>query len=205
MSDLCRVKILARMLCGNYLFLSSGYNPDLLDEVWTRLRQKLTIVTTQFGFFFVLYFSFQEMMPMVFKHMPAGASSVQLMHYGQMKKSGRFAQFNFGPEENFQRYGTPIPNNYPLQRITAPVVLHYSLNDFFVSKRGVLRLQSKLSNSYLNEIKDPTFNHIDYVYAKRVERILYDFVLELFHRSDMNERIVLWAWWIKRIYLALLP
>lgn len=128
---------------------------------------------------------------MVFKHVPAGGSSVQLMHYGQIKKTGRFAQFDFGPEENFQRYGTPISNNYPLHRISAPVVLHYSMNDFFSSKRGVLRLQSKLSNSYLNEIKDTTFNHIDYIWGKRVERILYDFVLELIHRSDTGERIVL--------------
>lgn len=128
-------------------------------------------------------------MPLLFKHIPAGASSLQMIHYGQTKKWGRFAQFDYGFMENLRRYGYVDPPDYRLHNVTVPIILHYSLNDRLAAKVDVLKLHSKLRNAHLKEVKHPKFNHADFVWAKTVETLLYNDVLDLFNRSDAGENV----------------
>lgn len=130
---------------------------------------------------------FQELTPLLFKHIPAGVSSVPMIHYGQSKKSGRFAHFDYGFTTNLQRYGTFDPPAYNLRNISVPIILHYSLNDRLAAKMDVLKLHRQLKNSHLREVPHPKFNHNDFVWAKRVETILYGDVLDFIERSDAGE------------------
>ena len=43
--------------------------------------------------------------------------------------------FNYGPEENLQRYGSTKPPRYDLSKVTVPVFIFWSENDKFVPRK----------------------------------------------------------------------
>lgn len=48
---------------------------------------------------------------------------------------GRFEKFDYGPEKNMVVYGSEIPPEYDLKKVTAPVALYYGKNDLLVDTR----------------------------------------------------------------------
>lgn len=81
---------------------------------------------------------------------------------------------------NLLRYGSLFPPNYDLKAITAPVFLHYSDNDWMAAVKDVDELAGKLGNLVMkNRVPDDKFNHLDYLFAKDADSLLYNFVVNL--------------------------
>lgn len=97
----CRDQSPFQEVCANVLFLISGFNSPQLNR---------TII------------------PAILANTPAGAAVNQIVHYGQGINSKRFRQFDYGAVTNLIRYGSLSPPSYPLERVTAPVFLHYGDN-----------------------------------------------------------------------------
>lgn len=136
----------------------------------------------------------RTMLPVILSHIPAGASTKQVLHYGQLIDSGRFRQFDYGAKENLLRYGTVEPTDYDLSRIRAPVALSYADNDYVSAPEDVLRLRQALPNVVaLNHVADPTFNHVDYIWGVEAPQLVYDhvmLVMRIFERRSVNVNIV---------------
>lgn len=64
---------------------------------------------------------------------PAGASVRQLLHYGQGVNSAQFRMYDYGFIKNLLKYGSRHPPEYDLKKISAPVFLHYSDNDWLAA------------------------------------------------------------------------
>lgn len=110
--------------------------------------------------------------------MPAGTGVLQLVHLGQLAKSGRFRQFDYGRLENLIRYKRLTPPNYDLKRVTAPVAIYHSQGDWLVTMKDVQKLVKALPNvikKYL--IPHKKFNHTDFIWGKDVSRLLYDEII----------------------------
>lgn len=123
---------------------------------------------------FVNILLLQTMIPVIAGHTPAGASTNNLVHYGQLMRSGRFRQFDHGYISNLLTYGSMRPPAYNLRNIRAPVALHYSTNDWLAAVEDVEELHQGLPNvigKFL--VPDPQFNHLDFVWAIDVETLLY--------------------------------
>lgn len=103
---LCRDTSPFQEVCANVLFLIGGFNSAQLNRT---------------------------MIPAILQNTPAGASVNQLVHYGQGVNSARFRQYDHGFLGNLNRYGSRTPPDYPLGRITAPVALHFSDNDWLAA------------------------------------------------------------------------
>ena len=100
------------------------------------------------------------MLPVIVGHLPAGASVKQMVHFGQIKKSGIFRQYDYGYFENMKKYAHIKPPQYNLTKITAPVYFYYSENDLLASVSDVDKLYLKLPNTQAKYmIPDPKFNH----------------------------------------------
>lgn len=115
---------------------------------------------------------------------PAGASTKQLIHYGQLYNSGLFRQFDYGFFGNLEKYGKSSPPKYPLRRITAPIALHYSKNDWLAAIADVKKLRVQLKNligEYLVPL--PEFNHLDFIWAKDARSLLYNNVLHIMNSA----------------------
>ncbi|XP_069681272.1 lipase 3-like [Periplaneta americana] len=148
----CNHEAITRAICSNFLFLLCGFNSDQLNET---------------------------ALPVILSHIPAGASTKQCLHYGQLIMSGKFAKFDFGQDNEFE-YDQDTPPDYDLSQVTAATVLMFSDNDWLSDVQDVDILHSKLSNVVLKyRIPDDMFNHLDYLYAKDVNTLVYEKVLEL--------------------------
>ena len=119
------------------------------------------------------------MLPAILGHVPAGSSTKQFIHYGQLKNSGRFRLFDYGWFKNLQKYGTFKPPSYDLSKVTAPVALHYSMNDWLADTKDVQKLEDQLPNvikRYL--VPQPKFNHLDFLIAIDSRKLVHDDVVQ---------------------------
>lgn len=125
------------------------------------------------------------MIPIFLGHIPAGASTKQLLHYAQLFNSGKFRQFDYGRIKNKRIYGTPQPPDYDLSKINIPTFLHYSKNDLMAAVDDVMTLREKLNPAILEEmilIPFDKFNHLDYIIATDVVNLCYETLLDRMNR-----------------------
>lgn len=111
---------------------------------------------------------------------PAGASTRQIVHYGQEINTGRFQQFDYGDS----RVGNAA--DYDLKKITATVHLIYSSNDWMAAKVDVERLFDELTHCEYKDIYNvplQTWNHLDFIFGNDAEELVYTKVLDILSRS----------------------
>ncbi|KAL9693316.1 hypothetical protein quinque_012601 [Culex quinquefasciatus] len=140
-------------LCANTLFLIGGFNSAQLNR---------------------------SSLPVILENTPAGASVKQLVHYAHNINSGSFRQFDYGWALNLVRYGSILPPKYPLDRVTAPVLLHYGENDWLAAISDVHLLARELGNLVaILPVSDRKWNHLDFTYAVDAKILLYEKVIDI--------------------------
>nr|CAD7606560.1 unnamed protein product [Timema genevievae] len=152
----CSDQAPTQSVCGNVVFLFTGFDSQQLNET---------------------------MLPVILGHTPAGSSTRQIIHYGQEVKSGYFRQYDHGSVENLFKYGSLEPPDYDLSKVTAPVALHYSNNDWLASITDVDALYSELPNVIgMFLVPLDQFNHLDYMWAIDAKTLLYDTVISMMNQ-----------------------
>ncbi|XP_071056613.1 lipase 3-like [Onthophagus taurus] len=143
-----------RYLCSAYLILAMGYDMEHID---------------------------QRLLSAAISNLPGGVSFQILTHYGQIYKSRRFQKFDFGPKENLKRYGFEQPPLYNISKITSPVVLMHGKTDMFADPQDVHEFCMDLPNCVLDYfINETTYSHISYLVGKDADRIVNNFVIEMY-------------------------
>lgn len=98
--------------------------------------------------FLIAGFNSQEvnrtMLPVIHAHSPAGASTMNMLHYGQIVRSWLFRQYDHGALNIF-RYGQMFPPLYRFTTHTAPVSFYHSTNDWMVSESNFDKLFLRIS------------------------------------------------------------
>lgn len=85
----------------------------------------------------------------------------QFFHYGQLVRSHRFCQFDYGIERNTNIYNRSTPPDYKLSACTARVAIIYADKDTLAAAEDVRRLPKELPNvMVIQRVDNPTFNHI---------------------------------------------
>ncbi|CAH2055794.1 unnamed protein product, partial [Iphiclides podalirius] len=150
----CEINHYEEVICENSMFVLCGH-----DE-------------SQFN---------RTLLPIMLGHVPAGASTKTLIHYAQeIRNDGRFQRFDYGPDGNFKMYGMPTPPEYPVHKITLPIALLSSENDWLASDVDVSNLYARLANPlehYIVPLKE--FNHIDFLWAIDAPKLVYNKLLQL--------------------------
>lgn len=120
------------------------------------------------------------MVPLIVGHTPAGASTRQIVHFGQLYNSKKFVQFDHGLVTNKFTYGTFKPPPYNLSAIRTPIFLHYSDNDWLATPEDVDKL-SKEINTIVGKyrVSMKKFNHIDFVFAIDAKKLIYDRIMKI--------------------------
>lgn len=125
------------------------------------------------------------MLPVINGHSPAGASSMQMIHFGQVIRSMLFRRYDFGSIGNMQEYGQLLPPLYWLSRVTAPVHMYNSFNDWLAPPEDVELLAWSLPNvrsRFL--VPHAFFNHVDFVWAMNQRTLLHHRLLENMRASE---------------------
>lgn len=121
----------------------------------------------------------KTLLPHFLSHLPTGASLKTINHLAQMSISGRFCQYDYGPQTNMEKYGSPQPPDYQLSRVTLPVLQFYSPGDRFVDERDIKKLADNLPALIDNvEVANRRFNHMDFIWSQDANQLIYDKIIE---------------------------
>ncbi|KAJ8673200.1 hypothetical protein QAD02_004462 [Eretmocerus hayati] len=116
--------------------------------------------------------------PQILTHDPSGVSLKTLLHYHQMVHSGRFAHYDYGRELNEKIYETGNSPDYDISKIQRPVGLFWAENDPVGDYEEILQFYNKLPNKiFINKVKDNRFNHVDYLWGKKIYELVYSKLL----------------------------
>lgn len=127
----------------------------------------------------------QSFKPLLTANLPDTTSIKTLIHYGQLVKSNRFCQFDNGEYANKKSYGSAIPPDYDLTKITTPTALYYSVSDSIAAAKDVARLPDKLPNNVeYYRVDDNTFTHFDFTLAPDAQSFVYDHVIATMQTSE---------------------
>ncbi|XP_054166577.1 lipase 3-like [Oppia nitens] len=104
-------------------------------------------------------------LPIYVSHTGSTFSTWIYAHVSQLIRTGRFALFDYGIQQNKERYGRSVPPDYPLNHILSKnIALFYGLNDLVANITDVLtlinRLNVKLLDNYL--VAHPKWTHHDF-------------------------------------------
>nr|XP_034185020.1 lipase 3-like [Osmia lignaria] len=138
-------------MCKNIMFLAAGVDKEL----------NTTLV------------------PQVVRYDPAGASVMQLVHYGQLMNSGKFQRFDHGLITNLQTYKQIQPPQYNLNNITVPVYILYSTNDALVDYKDSIRLSEVVPSAEKLLIPNKDYAHLDFVWGNNVDSLVYNKIFSL--------------------------
>jgi pimeloyl-ACP methyl ester carboxylesterase len=122
-------------------------------------------------------FDDEELMPKLGGHMPAGTSSMNMEHFGQMMgmTSNKLQKFDYGnEEENFKAYGQPTPPVYNIKGIKRHLYLFAGLEDTLADIRDVRQLNQDLPNTTYKEYKNT--GHCTFFLGKEVNAYIEDIV-----------------------------
>ncbi|KAH0951194.1 hypothetical protein HN011_008152 [Eciton burchellii] len=108
---------------------------------------------------------------------PAGCSWKQMFHYAINIQNEDFRFYDYDMLTNLRKYGQFVPPEYPLARITVPVIFYHSLNDFLATPEDVKILKEKLPN-VLEDYTLKGLNHFDFVYGLHIRELVYDHLIE---------------------------
>ncbi|XP_053607592.1 lipase 3-like [Plodia interpunctella] len=161
-STFCGSPKIAEIICENLIFLGCGFDYAQLN------------VTN---------------LPVIYGHYPAGASVRQIVQYGQSTISGNFAKYDHGPFENMIRYGTPKPPEYALEKVSCPIAIFYSNNDWLNSAPDIFKLLNKLPNVIeFYHVPCASYQHFDFLFAKDGGILVNSEVLVLLQKYAENSR-----------------
>ncbi|XP_066150373.1 lipase 3-like [Euwallacea fornicatus] len=154
---LCAEDSVTQFLCTNTLFALCGFS---------RAQMNTTLL------------------PKITKYTPAGASTKQLLHYGQEIKSGYFREYDYGIISNMKVYGSVTPPRYDLTQITTPTYLFYSKNDWLSAETDVIKLCKSMGDACAGKIlmSDFSFNHLDYTFGIDAPSLVYNKIIGIFAR-----------------------
>jgi lysosomal acid lipase/cholesteryl ester hydrolase len=83
-----------------------------------------------------------------------------------------------------QAYNSSTPPDYDLSKVTVPVALFWSDNDWLADPEDVKYLTSNLPNIVANDrIPLPKFNHIDFLWGVDADVLVYKKLVSLLMKS----------------------
>ena len=112
-------------------------------------------------------------------HFPAGASSKSVLHFAQMIRSGRFMEWDYGPEKNMRRYGHKEARDYDLTAIDCQVAMYCGSEDLLGSTENYNWTRDQLQDGkVLASFKEYPIGHCAFLMPnnKVVYRDLIDMI-----------------------------
>lgn len=180
------IRLLFNADAFQYLFSIGQYNffpnTDFSRYICTD-NEIYKIVCTNLVF---LFFGFDRgqinvtNLPVIFSHAPSGCSYKQFEHYRQSYLSKKFRRYDYGKKKNSEVYGSEVPPDYAVEKITVPMDLFYSNSDWIATGRDAVIMGRKLRNANLHYIE--SFNHLDFLFGNEVKEKIYVKIVELLQR-----------------------
>ncbi|XP_060623034.2 lipase member M-like [Anolis sagrei] len=110
-------------------------------------------------------------------HFPDSTSVQDLLHWGQIYKTGKFRAFDYG-NGNMEKYNQTEPPSYNLHLMRVPTTVWFGEKDLFADPDNVKTLMCRLQNVvYENNLSNWT--HFDFLWGLDAPERLYKPLIEL--------------------------
>ncbi|OXU17327.1 hypothetical protein TSAR_001742 [Trichomalopsis sarcophagae] len=180
----CDIDVTEEKICANSLFVICGFDASQFNYVIIMRPSPRRLIAQR------SCSAPQTLMPVILSHSPAGASTKTIVHYGQEISSGRFQRYDYGPEGNLAMYNSTRPPDYDLSKLSVPVALFWSENDWLASPVDVRRLYDRLPRKILSyKVDYPKFNHLDFLWALDAPKLVYAKLLSAMNASNVYNRV----------------
>ncbi|CAD7088526.1 unnamed protein product, partial [Hermetia illucens] len=78
----------------------------------------------------------RALLPKIYETTPAGVSTKQIIHFGQLIQSGKFQQYDYrSRQNNYRLYKRTTPPEYNLKNVQVPIQMFYGGQDFLMSRQ----------------------------------------------------------------------
>ncbi|XP_067005409.2 lipase 1 [Anabrus simplex] len=124
----------------------------------------------------------KTMLP-VYLNLLADVSTKTVLHFSQIETTGKFEQWDFGPEMNMNIYNSSRPPKYDLTKMTVPTELYTSKGDALIPSEDVELLMGILPNVIgFRLVQARDFSHLDFLTHMNVKKLVYDDVIATLER-----------------------
>lgn len=114
-----------------------------------------------------------------FSHLPAGTSVMNIAHWAQMVRTGRFEMLDMGtPENNMERYGQDSPPMYPISNLNVDLSLFYGGVDTLGTVEDLKSWLPLIPQNRVKQVKYlANYGHLDIVWGIRANRDIYEHII----------------------------
>ncbi|CAH1389704.1 unnamed protein product [Nezara viridula] len=109
----------------------------------------------------------------------SGSSIRSVQHLIQLTRKGGTQKYNWGPNVNFEKYGSYEPPSYSLSKIMSPTAIYYSKIDKLIPYEATKITLSNIGNiRHAMAVPDPTYGHVEFIYGKNLYKLLFSNVVD---------------------------
>lgn len=94
--------------------------------------------------------------------------------------------------KNIFTYGSVTPPDYKLENVKAPVHLIHSRNDWLSHDIDVDQLYREVKHGHKYLVKDPNWNHLDYLYGIDAKSQVYNYILKVMKAYERKKPFYVW-------------
>ncbi|XP_039753387.1 lipase 1-like [Pararge aegeria] len=122
----------------------------------------------------------REFTKIVYPHFPSSGSLKNFLHLAQLHNRRTFAHYDYGLLRNKAVYGSSVPPEYELNKVTMPVAIIVGENDKLSVLKDVQILRKKLPNVVSYAVSPhAAFNHLDDIWGAHMDVYLYPYVFKV--------------------------
>jgi len=135
----------------------------------------------------------QSRIGMIMTHCPAGTSTQDMVHFGQMVNSDLMQAFDYsiydnGTDRNEDHYGQDTPPIYPVNQLNIPTILFHSDADQEADPIDVAWLQTQISDTVVEDYHYTDYAHTDFIWALRAAEDVYPHILDYIKQKEFAEK-----------------
>jgi len=109
----------------------------------------------------------QDKFLVLLSHFPSGTSLLDLRHYAQNVRNGKFEPYDYGSSKNLEKYGKAYPEEYKLKDIENKVCIFVGEHDRISTIEDNKWLRSQLNPSILLKYRElKKMGHLTYFLSK---------------------------------------
>lgn len=129
----------------------------------------------------------QEIISNILEFVPAGISLRQILHFGQLIRSGKFHQFDYDDAYlNMVHYGDVTPPEFDLNRVSVNISIYLSKDDTTTTMGNVIELRDRLP-CVKQTYTISEFSHSDFIYNEKAAELVYKKVISNMIEADIGQ------------------
>jgi len=117
---------------------------------------------------------------------PNPTSVVNMIHWSQLVNVNKFQKFDFGHAGNMKHYNRSTPPQYNLAHLKVPLALFTGSNDYLGDQTDLQQLISQLSVPPVLHHNEPTYAHLDPLWAPDAHVKIYPTLLQLLDKYNLR-------------------